>query len=84
MNNQFLRNQQVNNEDASLQELKNILTAVWEVAKKHEQKTLMAIINQNQKSLIAKFKETPQQTRPKDYNLTSAIREKCLLIKERN
>jgi hypothetical protein len=84
MNNQFNRNQYNNNEEPSLLELKSALQNVYEASMKEEQKSLIILINHLQKILIKKFSENPVQIRPKDYNLSSAIYEKCLKIKNKN
>lgn len=84
MNNQFMGNQIQNTEEMQIREIGPILQGFYDSAKNDHQQVLIILINSLQKILIKNFNENLPKVGPKDYNLSSAIYEKCLKIKEKN
>jgi hypothetical protein len=84
MNYQFTGNQNQNTEEMQIREMGPLLQGFYDAAKKDHQQVLIIMINNLQKILIKNFNENHPKVGPKDYNLSSAIYEKCLKIKEKN
>jgi hypothetical protein len=80
----FQRNQNIGQEEHSIMELKGTFDLIYQAALKEEPKNLIIIIDHLQKIMNKKISETPVHYQQKDENLSTAIYEKCLVLKSKN
>ena len=84
MNNQFQGNQYNAQDQNSFNEFGTILEAVHKVSSMEEQSFLLTVIHHLQQALISKTNHELRSSFKGNENLSLAIYEKCLSIKQKN